>query len=217
MVFAIDPNYNVKTFEDLRRVKPPITLTTSGDDGTNFIGYTAMKYLEAHGITEADINAWGSRVIRPPRPEQCTGLVMEGQADCLLQEAIMTPWWRRLIETNKVVPLRPEPQALEILHDSFGLQLNSLPASYWKNLTEEIPALDFSDFVIFVRDDMPKEVAYMLTWCLVETRHLIEAQYKRIPSAQSPLTHPLEPRKMCKTPIPLHPGALEYYSRAGYL
>lgn len=198
-------------------MKPPITFTSSIDDGTNFIGYAATKFLEAHGITDDDIRSWGGKVIRPPRPDQFTGLVESGEADCLLQEAITTPWWRNLIENNKIIPLRPEPEALQKLHDTLGLHVNPLPVGYWKNLTKELPAPDFSDFVIFVRGGLPDEVAYLLTWCLVETRHLIEAQYKHIPSAQSPLTHPLEPKKMCQTPIPLHPGAREYYSRAGYL
>ena len=214
MVLALAPRYNIKTFEDLRRQKPALRLVTSTDDGTNFIGYVANEFLNAHGVSKAIIESWGGRILTRHRPEQCVALVQAGEADALLQEAIMTPWWRGLIETNKLAPLPAEPHALKSLQKSLQLGTNHLPAGFWDNLSHDLPALDFSDFVIFVRDDMPKEVAYLLTWCLVETRHLLEGQYKHIKPEKSPLSYPLEPSKMAQTPVPLHDGAQEYYSKA---
>ncbi|KIN09017.1 hypothetical protein OIDMADRAFT_48853 [Oidiodendron maius Zn] len=214
MVLAIDPKYNIKTIEDLRRQKPALNIVTSINDGTNLIGYVANEFLNAHGISKATIESWGGRVLERHRPEQCVALVEAGEADALLQEAIMTPWWRGLVETNKLVPLAAEADALESLHNSLGLRTNPLPAGWWSNLSNELPALDYSDFVILVRDDMPKEVAFLLTWCLVETRHMLEGQYKHIKPEKSPLTYPLEPEKMAQTPIPLHDGAYIYYTKA---
>ena len=217
MVLAVHPKYNIETFEDLRRQKPALRIASSINDGTNFIGFVADQFMNAHGISESTLESWGGRYCRAQRPEQCIALVENGEADALLQEAIMTPWWRGLIETNSIVPLPAETEALATLESSIGLRPNSLPGGFWVNILHELPALDFSDFVIFVRDDLPNEVAYMLAWCLVETRHLIEAQYKHLPPSKSPLTYPLEPRKMVQTPVPLHDGAREYYSKAGYL
>ena len=214
MVLALAPTHNVKTFEDLRRQKPALRLVTSTDDGTNFIGYVANEFLDAHGVSKATIESWGGRILTRHRPEQCVALVEAGEADALLQEAIMTPWWRGLVETNKLAPLPAEAQALARLQKSLGLGANHLPGGWWDNLSHELPALDFSDFVIFVRDDMPKEVAYLLTWCLVETRQLLEGQYKHMKPEKSPLSYPLEPSKMAQTPVPLHTGAHEYYSNA---
>ncbi len=213
MVLALSPKYNINSFEELRAQKPPLRLVTSTNDGTNFIGYVADEFLNAHGVSEATIESWGGKILRRHRPEQCVALVESGEADGLLQEAIMTVWWRSLVENDKLVPLAAESSALENLQKSLGLGTNPLPAGWWSNLDHELPALDYSDFVIFVRDDLPKEVAYLLTWCLVETRHLLEGQYKHIPPEKSPLTYPLDPRKMAKTPVPLHDGAKEYYEK----
>ena len=214
MVLALSPTHNIKTFDDLRRQKPALRLATSTNDGTNLIGYVANAFLDAHGVSKASIKSWGGRILTRHRPEQCAALVEAGEADALLQEAIMTPWWRGPIETNKLAPLPAEPQALEDLQKSLELGTNPLPAGFWDNLSHALPALDFSDFVVFVRDDMPKEVAYLLTWCLVETRQMLEGQYKHIKPEKSPLTYPLEPSKMAQTPVPLHAGAHEYYSNA---
>lgn len=212
MVLAVDPKYKVQSYEDLRKLKPALRIATSTNDGTNMIGYVADKFLAAHELSRETIESWGGSVLTAHRPEQCVARVERGEADALLQEAIMTLWWRRLIDSGKLVPLPAEPQALEVLQQSTGLGRNSLPKGYWESLTEELPALDFSDFVILVRDDMPKEVAYLLTWCLVETRHMLEGQYKHIPPQRSPLSYPLDPAKMAQTPISLHEGAQEYYS-----
>lgn len=216
MVLAVHPKYNISSMEDLRTQKPAIRLVTSTNDGTNPIGYIANEYLNAHGISKATIESWGGKILTRHRPEQCVALVEAGEADALLQEAIMTPWWRGLVESNKLVPLAAEEQALASLQKSVGLGTNHLPAGYWSNLHHELRTLDFSDFAILVRDDMPNELAYLLTWCLVETRDMLEGQYKHIQPERSPLSYPLDPEKMAQTPVPLHNGAQEYYSKADF-
>ena len=214
MVLALAPKYNITSIEEIRRQKPALRLVTSTNDGTNLIGYCANEFLDAHGISKATIESWGGTVLTRHRPEQCVALIEAGEADALLQEAIMTPWWRGLVEGNKLVPLPAETQALEKLEKSLGLGTNHLPAGWWNNIDHELPAMDFSDFVVFVRSDMPKEVAYLLTWCFVETRDMLEGQYRHIKPEKSPLTYPLDPKKMGQTPIPLHDGAKEYYANA---
>lgn len=214
MVLALPSSYNIHTFEELRQQKPALRLATSTNDGTNMIGYAANEFLNAHGVSKATIESWGGKVLTRHRPEQCVALVEGGEADALLQEAIMTPWWRGLVESNRLTPLPAELPVLKNLQQSLGLGINPLPAGFWSNLSNDLPAMDFSDFVLLVRDDMPKEVAYLLTWCLVETRHLLEGQYKHIKLERSPLTYPLDPKKMAQTPVPLHDGAKEYYSKA---
>jgi TRAP-type uncharacterized transport system substrate-binding protein len=64
---------------------------------------------------------------------------------------------------------------------------------------------------------MPDDVAYLIAWCMCETREGIERTYRHIPPERSPLSYPLEPRKIASTSIPLHPGAAAYYRDAGVL
>jgi uncharacterized protein len=217
MVLAVDAKYNIKTFDDLRRTKPALRIATSVNDGTNFIGFVASRYMQAHGISPSELESWGGKYVTAVRPEQTVALVESGEADALLQEAIMTPWWRDLVSRNRIMPLPAEREALQELQKSINMKERTIRAGFWDDLENELPTLDFSDFVIFVRDDLPDEVAYLLTWCLVETRSLIEGQYQHLPREWSPLTYPLQPKKMCQTPITLHPGAKEYYIRAGHL
>ncbi|KAH8703434.1 hypothetical protein BGW36DRAFT_393775 [Talaromyces proteolyticus] len=221
MVLAVDPKFGIRSFNDLRNKRPPLRIATSTNDGTNFIGYTANAYLKAHGITEAELVSWGGAIVHAQRPEQTVMLVLSGKADALLQEAIMTPWWEEVIQKKHFIPLPIEESALErFVEENPGVSKadpNPLPAGFWGNLTEPLPCLDFSDFVILVRDDLPDDVAYLLTWCLVETRDALESQYRHIPPEKSPLTYPLDPKKMALSPVPLHPAAAKFYKEAGYL
>jgi uncharacterized protein len=217
MVFAIDPQFGVRSFADLRRLRPPITIATAPDDGISFIGYVAARYMEAHGVDAATLKSWGGRYIVDQRPEQALAHMEAGTSDAVLQEAIMTPWWQTMMRKRGAIALPAETGALEKLGIDCGFKAVSLPAGFLPGCEEPLPALDFSDFVVLVRSDMTTDVAYLITWCLVETREAIERQYRHIPADRSPLTYPLDPARMSRVPIPYHPGAREYFERAGIL
>jgi uncharacterized protein len=217
MMFAVNPTFNIRSFEDLNRQKPPLRIATSTDDGGNFIGYVARRFMEAHGIPEKILQSWGGCYVTSTRPDTCLASVRDGHADAALQEAIMTPWWRELVEGKLLAPVPAEARALEALAGELGLPAKAMPAGYWKGHDESVAALDFSDFLVVVRNDMPDDVAYLLTWCLTEGRDGIEKLYAHIPPDRSPLSYPLVPQKMANSPLPLHGGARRYYAQAGLI
>ena len=217
MVLALHPKWSVKSFEELREKKPPLRIATSTDDGTSFIGYVAMKFMEAHGISAETLKSWGGEYVTAYRPEKSLYRAQDGEVDAVLQEAIMTPWWTDVIEGQGFIPLPAEATALQHLAEELQLDPGELPAGYWKTLSERLPALDFSDFLLVVRDDLPGDIAYLLTWILVETRAVIERQYHHIPPEKCPLSYPLDPSKMAQTAIPLHPAAERCYRDLGVI
>lgn len=217
MVLAIDPKFGIGSFEDLRREKPALRIATSEDANGNFIGYVAHRFMEAHGIGASELNAWGGEYLTTVRPDQSLALVRDGKADAVVQEAIMTPWWHELVEARRVIPLSAEDAALDRLSASLGLPRYTLPAGYWQAVAEPVTSLDFSHFLVMARADMADDVAYLLTWCLTETRAKIEAQYKHIPPHRSPLSYPISPQSMARPAVELHPGAMKYYRDAGWL
>ncbi len=217
MVLALRPDLGIRNFEQLRQQRPALRIATSRDDGTNFIGYVARLFMQAHGIDEATFTRWGGRYVEDSNPRESLQRMQDGEVDGVLQEAIMTPWWADIVETGKAVPLPSEEAALQRLASDYGFVRNDLPAGYWRTLETALPALDFSDFLILVRDDMPDDIAHLLTWCLVETRNGIERQYRHLPPQRSPLSYPLVPAAMAQPSIALHPAARRYYVQAGHL
>lgn len=217
MMFAVNPSFGVQSFTEICAKKIPLRIAVSVDDGTNFIGYVSARILEAHGLGEDTVRSWGGSWVKACRPEQVLALVESGQADAVIQEAIMTPWWRNLIEMRAIVPIPVEDGPMNQLSSLIGFQRATVKAGFWATVNEDIACVDFSDFVVLVRSDMADDVAYLLTWCLVETRHTIEAQYKHMPPERSPLSYPLDPARMAQANVPLHPAAKRFYSERGYL
>jgi TRAP-type uncharacterized transport system substrate-binding protein len=169
MILAVDPKYGCKTFEDIRERKPALRLARSADDGTNLVGYLAARFLEAHGIGEDVLKSWGGEVVLGTRPDHDLIPALKGEVDAVVQEAIMVPYWEELIESETLIPIPAEADALKRL-EPFGFSPSSIKAGFWKNLDHDLPALEFADFVVIVSDDMPDDVAHLLTWCLCETR-----------------------------------------------
>jgi TRAP-type uncharacterized transport system substrate-binding protein len=219
MILAVDSKYGVKTFEDIRRKAPALRIARSADDGTNLVGYSAARLMEAHGISEEKLRSWGGEYVLGTRPDHDLIPALKGEVDGVVQEAIMLPHWSELIESGKLIPIPAEREAMDIMETRMetGLSPTVIKAEFWKTLDEDLPALDFSDFVVVVREDLPEDVAHLLTWCLVETRINLERQYHHISSNRSPVSYPLMPDKMAKTPLPLHPGAKRYYEEAGHI
>ena len=217
LMFATASGLNVSSFSEIREKRLPLNIAVSENDGTNFIGYVSAQVLEAHGLDEKTMQAWGGSWVKACRPEQVIELFKTGRANAVIQEAIMTPWWRDLVESQALSPVNMEESALSKLSDRDGFQEAFVKAGFWNNILHNVRCVDFSDFVVVVRTDMPDDIANLLTWCLVETRHVLEAQYRHIAPERSPVSYPLEPKKMCQSPLPLHPAAEQFYLQRGYL
>ena len=214
LVLAIDAAENLHSFDDLRKRRPALRIATSPDDGVNHVGLAAHKILELGGIS---VGSWGGCFLEAERPNTCTELMMRGQANAVFHEAIMTPWWRELAEARDVTFIPIESAVLDKVQWELGWPRATLPAGYFRNLERPLETLDFSDFVLLVRADMPDDIAELLAFCIAETSKALEIQYRHIPPERSPVTYPLTPSGMAKTAIPLHPAAARYYASKGYI
>ncbi|REE95662.1 TAXI family TRAP transporter solute-binding subunit [Thermomonospora umbrina] len=205
MVVGVRRSLGISTFEELRAARPALRLATSFNDGVNHVGTAAHELLDRSGV---DVVGWGGVFVEDERPFESFDRVRNGEADAIVHEAIMLPHWQDIGADLTFLPV--ERTVLDGLNADFGWPDATLPAGFFPD-SPELPTLDFSDFLIVVRTDLPDDVAYALAWLLGETRDLLERQYRHLPPERSPLTYPLDPPTMGRTPIPLHPGAAGYY------
>ena len=215
LVLAVDAKLGIRSFDEIRAQRPALVVTTSPDDGENLIGFAAAQVMSAAGIDRATLESWGGKYLMAERTNGCIDLIMNGSANAIIHEAIMTTWWQQLANEKDLAFISMEGSVLESMETKFGWPGTELPAGYFRGLDEPLPTLDFSDFLLVVRDDMAEDVAHLLAWCLCETRAAFEQKYHHIPPERSPVSYPLEPQKMAQTPIPLHRGARRYYEEAG--
>jgi len=217
LVFAIDARFGVASFADLRAKRPALRVTTAMDDGVNMTGFAAHRMLEASDVSAATIESWGGTLLPGEAPWDTIPLVTRGEADAVLFEAVMTPYWKELCAARKMNFLPFEDAALDAVEREFGWRRAMVSQDRFPGLASPFQALDFSDFLLFCRDDFPDDIAYVVAAVLCETPELLESQYRHIPPKDSPVTYPLDPRKIATTAIPLAPGAARYYRERGSL
>jgi TRAP-type uncharacterized transport system substrate-binding protein len=206
LVFGISRARGIESFAQLRAQRPALRLATSFDDGTNHVGLAAREVLNRSGV---DIEGWGGSYLRDERPFETLAHVAEGRADAIIHEAVMLPAWQEIGTGLHFLPV--EEAVLAGLEADLGWPDVHVPAGYFPG-APALHTLDFSDFLLVGRADLPEDVAYAVAWVLGETRAVLERQYAHIPSDRSPVTYPLDPVAMGRTPIPLHPGAARYYA-----
>jgi TRAP-type uncharacterized transport system substrate-binding protein len=209
LVVAVDAALPVTTVADLASVAGRVTVATSPDDGVNLIGVAAHKALRLAGVDPGTLSFRYDE-----RPFPAISWFADGAADVLIHEAIMTPHWQR-IAAKRPVRYLPWGERVLAAFAAEGWPSATVEAGYLPGLTEDLLTLDFSDFVLLCTPALPDDVAYLAAWCMVKTREALEVQYAHLPRDHSPVTYPLVPADMARTPVPLHPAAARAYADAG--
>ena len=206
LVVAVDADLPAATVADLATVPGGVTVATSPDDGVNLIGFAAHKALRLAGVDPGRLSFRYDE-----RPFPAIGWFADGEADVLIHEAIMTPHWQRIADKR---PVRYLPWGDDVLaaFAAEGWPSAIVQAGYLPGLAEDLLTLDFSDFAVLCPRTLADDVAYLAAWCMVKTRRALEAQYAHLPQDHSPVTYPLVPADMARTPVPLHPAAARAYS-----
>jgi hypothetical protein len=217
LILAVRRDLGIASFEDIRRKKPKLRITTGIDDGETFMGMAAQAVMAASGLPRADIEGWGGSYIEREEPRQCVAEMLAGRADAIFQEAVMTQYWRDMADKLDLAFLPIEPAARDRLAATFGWPSAILPKGYLRGMDRELEFLDFSHFLLVTTTALADDVAYSMAWSLVERWDDLEVQYRHIPPERSPVSYPLDARAACRTPIPLHPGAESYFREAGHL
>lgn len=214
LVFAIRADTGITSFQDLRDRKFPLKLASGFRTKDNLMMWAIDRVLEEHGI---EVEAWGGQWVEHDFPRICVPFVTNGQANAIINEAIVVPQWRELVEKVPMNFLPFEAEALDALANKYGLRPAVLPKGYLR-APEDVPCIDWSNWGILVRADMDEELAYRLTSIMVEQRAELEGRYRHLPSELAAMTYPIDPHAMWKgTGAPLHPGAERYYREHGYM
>ena len=206
LVVVADAALPVGTVADLADVPGSLTVATCPDDGVNLIGFAAHKALRLAGVKTESLSFRYDE-----RPFPALSAFAGGDADVLIQEAIMMPHWQRIADKRPVRYL-PWGDGVLAAFAAEGWPSATVPAGFLPGLTEDLHTLDFSDFVLLCRKTLPEDIGYLATWCMVRTRRALEAQYAHLPQDHSPVTCPVIPADLARTPIPLHPGAARAYA-----
>ena len=217
LTLAVRADTGVRSFADIREKKPALHIAMPPRQDDCLCSYVIDLIFRAHGIEPADIVEWGGSYFEHENPRATLKMAQSGRCNAVFNEAIMVSNWSDLVSQFPMNFIPIEPEAMRVLTDDYGLRAAVIEKGRLRN-EQDVPCLDWSNWGILCRDDMPDEVAYRVTAVLVEERAEFEARFAHIPVHQSPLTYPIDPKRMPHgVDAPLHPGAERYYREHGHL
>ncbi len=217
LTFAVRAELGLASFADIRQRRPALHIATPLRDANNLCSHVIDLVLRAHGIEPEDILRWGGSFLDHDSPRVCLQAAIDDQVNAVFNEAIMLTLWTEWTRRRAVRFIPIEPEAMQVLTTQHGQRAAVVEAGRAGN-PEAVPCLDWSDWAVVVRDDLPEAVAYEITAVMVEERAELEGRFRHIPAQHSPLSYPIEPRFMATgVDLPLHPGAERYYREHQYL
>ena len=209
LVVAVRRDLGISSFAELRKQKPALALTAGADDGVSHVGWPAQEILRRSGV---DLLGWGGKLLEADFPYLAFDHLLSGRANAVIHEALMLPPWQQLAPQLEFLNI--EQEVLDGFGEDFDWPSDVVREGYLPE-TPELHVLDFSDFVVFTRADLPQDIAYAVAWILGETSETVLQQfgYRTLyPSSEySPINYPFDPIAVGSTPIPLHPGAARYF------
>jgi TRAP-type uncharacterized transport system substrate-binding protein len=175
-----------------------------------------------YGLSQPMIESWGGSFLPssvwgpagPGGPRTAAPWIRTGEVDVIMDNlyAAYTPEAAAFHEAAVLLNLRflPLPDDLiQHLAREHDCEPGVMPYRLVRGVNARTPSVYRPYQLIFGRDDMPEDFAYLLVKSLDENRHLFRETH--IPYSYDPYTVARD------SGIPLHPAAERYYREKGYL
>ena len=215
IALVVSKNLGVKSLADIVRRKIPLHVSTrlSGvDNGTYF---TIATILGFYGFSFEQIKKWGGRVQECTRPfaQERMSAIKKRTLTAIFDEGVSTTGgWLDLALANgyEIIPIEP---AIVKKLESMGYSRALLPKKRYKQLKEDVLTIDYSGWALVTHKWLPNRIAYAAIETIDERKKVIPVDDDR-PLNMRNLCHSTE---KCPLRVPLHPGAVQYYRKKGYL
>ena len=184
------------------------------------VRFAVERVLEAYGLTLDALARNGWDIVEESHCLKIPSVVMEGRADALVHEGLKTPAWIELRKTRSMRYLPIDEAVLRDLEKRYGYKRAVISKEMIPGLEQDVPCVDFSDWLLFTHEEIPEDFIYLMTKLFVEKRErLFEFHFRDIPAEACNLAYPIDPHKVWKNVggIPLHGGAEKYYREFGYM
>lgn len=216
LIFQIDAKFGVSSLRELAQARPPITIVTGrvGPNGEeDVLTFAIHEILRQHGFSFGDVESWGGRVIFGGPTHVGGHIVRDGEGDALFHEAQGQPMWNQIAQSRDMVVLEVDEAVQQHMAEKYALRPRTIPVGHGSGNTDPVPTVDFSGWLVLVRDDFPEEWAYALAAAVDDTRHEVDGL-----GMGSSLILPLDPAYLfTETVIPLHDGAARYAREKGII
>lgn len=218
--WLLDEKLGIASMEDIPRRKPRLTLVSGRicPTGPDTITWTIEEVMKRYGFNYQDIASWGGKVLFPGQATIGVPIVKKRDANAIFQEGVHHVMWEDLVESYPMNCLGLSADVVEYMKSKYGFVENTIPKGRLKGVEKDLLTLDFGGWLLFCREDLPAELAYLLAKASMDNRERIAAPYKDQPPHIRSLEVPITAQHLStQCVIPLHPGAERYYKEIGCL
>ena len=218
--WLVDEKLGIASMEDIPRRKPRLTLVSGRicPTGPDTITWTIEEVMKQYGFNYQDIASWGGKVLFPGQATIGVPIVKKRDANAIFQEGVHHVMWEDLVESYPMNCLGLSADVVEYMKSKYGFVENTIPKGRLKGVEKDLLTLDFGGWLLFCREDLPAELAYLLAKASMDNRERIAAPYKDQPPHIRSLEVPITAQHLStQCVIPLHPGAERYYKEIGCL
>jgi hypothetical protein len=210
-VFAIRARLGFRSLHDVKNARYPLKISLR-EDPTHSSVVLIDQLLALHGMSIAEIEAWGGRMQRvgPPGDRRRIAAIRDGSVDAVADEGISG--WFGEATSNGMVLLALDAQAYAGL-DALGWRRVRLKSERFPHLAPELEGIDFSGWPLYAAASLPDQIAY-------EVCAAFGARQDQIPWEEGSFREFAQiGRESSATPrdVPLHPGAERWYHEQGII
>jgi para-nitrobenzyl esterase len=205
-----DPSYvlvaakagtGITDLAQIRQKRWPVRILSAG------IGGTPARILEHFGLSREAIEAAGGRIGNTAEDRENFDVAIGGGGGMTT-----APEWRIWTEISQKFDLNfiELPDALLAKLAQEGEQERGvIPVGLYRGVVRPIPTVVRTGTVIYGRDDMPDDFAYMAAKAMDEQQELLQWKHLNFSYNVHTVWKAYE--------VPLHPGAARYYRERGYM
>jgi TRAP-type uncharacterized transport system substrate-binding protein len=212
MVFAVTEATGLTSIAEIKERRYPLRVSIRGPR-PNVTQVYVREVLKASGFSLDELVSWGGQVSYDPylpfQPER-HGKVKDGEIDAIFDEGV-TRFIPMLDDLGMRLLNLGEP--LLAAMDEIGLHRLAITQKQFPNLPGDVPALCFSGWPLYTREDASDDLIYGFCRALDARKANVAWQQEG----------PLPLADMCRDTvagplrIPLHRAAERYWREAGYL
>ena len=213
LVFAVRKDSGISSLDEIARKKIPLTVSTRAGTKEHATLYVINELLKAHGMSLADIEKWGGKLLRVQSPsDPARREHLESGVHAVFDEGIKSWGALALAAGMKFLPVRDDVLK-KMARLGFGGA--TLGRDAFPSMDDDIATVDFSGWLYFCRADLPAKLAYDMARAIDRSHDTIEAD--RLDKGKMTMEEFCLGGESGAVTIPLHPGAAKYYTEKGYL
>ena len=212
VAFAMRSHVPLKGLGDIAAKKYPLKFSAPPPEMNHPVTWIIDAILTEYGSSMEQIQSWGGKWLldRPMTLDKSAPPISE-ESEMLMDEAIMTPKWKNLVNRYDVTFLPVDEPILARL-EKRGMWRKTIAKGRFPKLDHDVETVDMSGWCLLCSESLPDQIAYEAVRGIHSQMPVFNHRIPRDNGLTADVTLHEITRHL---PVPLHPGAERYYREQG--